>query len=503
MLSYELLGHALESAPDAIVIVGDEGVILFASSRIAALLGYEPHELVGQPIETLLPERMRTRHRTHRAGYTNNAQVRPMGINLELCALRKDCTEIAVEISLSPIHHSGRTLTAAAIRDVTEQKRTRRELLHAREAADRANQAKSRFLATASHDLRQPLQTLALLNGSLRRLVRDPGAKDAIVQQEHAIATMSRLLNALLDISKLESGAIQPEPVDFSVASLFDEMRAEFGELATAKGLALKVETDDLTVHSDPSLVGRILRNLLSNAIKYTQHGQVQLRARSGAAGLVQIAVVDTGIGIPSAKIPFIFDEFFQVGVASNSAREGYGLGLAIVRQLVTLLDLKLEVRSEVGQGTECTLEVPVGMDADVTRPARAAAYTAPAREAAPTILLVDDDQAVRDATAMLLRIDGCEVITAATVGEAKRYASGNCGVDLVVTDYHLNAGETGMQVIAAVNDLLGRRCKAILITGDTSSTMQDMSPDDYVRLVSKPIDADSFLSIVKDLLGP
>ena len=280
MLSPQLLGHALESAPDAIIIVDEAGQILFANSRVLVLFGYEPRELVGQKIETLLPERFRPRHQTHRNQYATDAQVRPMGINLELCGLRKDWTEVPVEISLSPIHYGERTLTAAAIRDVSEQKRIKRELLAAREAADRANQAKSRFLATASHDLRQPLQTLSLLNGSLQRLVTDPVANDAVVQQEHAIATMSRLLNALLDISKLESGAIQPEKADFALATLFDEMRAEFANVAAAKGLELRVEAGALTVRSDASLVGQILRNLLSNAIKYTRQGSVLLRGQ-------------------------------------------------------------------------------------------------------------------------------------------------------------------------------------------------------------------------------
>jgi len=503
MLSSELLGHALESAPDAIVIVDAGGEILFANRRVAVLFGYEPEELVGRQIETLLPERLRTRHQSHRRHYTDNAQVRPMGINMELCALRKDGTEVPVEISLSPIQYGAGMLTAAAIRDVSEQKRIGRDLLHAREAADRANQAKSRFLATASHDLRQPLQTLALLAGSLRRLVSDPIAVEAVAQQEHAIAMMSRLLNALLDISKLESGAIQPDPADFTVASLFEELRAEFANLAASKGLQLRVETrGNLTVHSDPSLVGQILRNLLSNAIKYTQRGWVLLRAQPCAAGAVQVAVSDTGIGIPSGQIPFIFDEFFQVGVASNSTREGYGLGLSIVRRLVALLDLKLEVHSEVGQGTQCTLELPVGDDGGVTQPRIDAPYAAPARAAAPRILLVDDDQAVRDATAMLLRVDGCQVVAAATLEEAIRCVREDPCIDLVVTDYHLGAGKTGLDVIASVREILGNHCKAVLITGDTSSSVQSLPPDDDVHLASKPIDADRFLSIVKGLLG-
>jgi signal transduction histidine kinase len=148
----------------------------------------------------------------------------------------------------------------------------------ARELAERANEGKSRFLATASHDLRQPLQTLSLLNGSLRRLVTDPSATEALSQQEQAIGAMSRLLNALLDISKLESGAIRPEPTDFAVAAMFEELRGEFASNANSKGLKLDIDLCHERVHSDPTLVEQIVRNLLSNAIKYTRQGSVWLR---------------------------------------------------------------------------------------------------------------------------------------------------------------------------------------------------------------------------------
>ena len=217
MLPPALLSHLLESAPDAMLIVDPAGGILFANAQVSALLGYERSELLGQPIEMLLPERFRGAHVAHRKRYGQSPQLRPMGVNLELYALRNDATEVPVEISLSPIRDGGRLLIAAAIRDVTERKRIQIELVQAREAADRANQAKSRFLATASHDLRQPLQTLALLNGSLARIVQDPTAAEAVAQQTRAIEAMSKLLNALLDISKLESGAVRPDPTDSTV----------------------------------------------------------------------------------------------------------------------------------------------------------------------------------------------------------------------------------------------------------------------------------------------
>lgn len=360
VLKPELLAKLLESAPDAIIVVDESGRIDFASREVTPLLGYSPDELLGRSIECLVPERFRDLHLAQRHHYSQNAQARPMGVDLDLCARRKDGAELPVEIALSPIRDGEKLLVAAAIRDMTEQKHIQAEFVRARQAAERANLAKSRFITTASHDLRQPLQTLSLLNGLLRRLVKDPEATEAVAQSDQAIETMSHLLNALLDINKLESGAIQPEPTDFTVGTLFEELHAEFASLAASKGLELRIASAVHCVHSDPSLVGQILRNLVSNAIKYTHTGWVELRAAPRSAA-VCIDVADTGIGIPAGELAYIYDEFYQVGVAGSTRREGYGLGLSIVRRLVTLLNLKLEVRSEVGHGSVFALELPAG----------------------------------------------------------------------------------------------------------------------------------------------
>jgi two-component system, sensor histidine kinase len=503
ILSPELLSNVLQSAPDAIVIVDVEGHIIFASSQVATLFGYHPEELVGQAIEQLLPERYRALHLGHRRSYARNARMRPMGVDLDLYALRKDGTELPVEISLSPIEDGQRTLVAAAIRDVSERKRIQTALTQAREEADRANQAKSRFLATASHDLRQPLQTLSLLNGTLSRIAKDPTASEAIAQQGQAIDAMSRLLNALLDISKLESGAVRPDPTDFAVAALFEELRGEFASLAASKGLALQIDPGGYHVHSDPSLVGQILRNLISNAIKYTKRGSVRVRSLANPPA-VRIEVVDSGVGIPPDQLAYIYDEFYQVGVASNTTREGYGLGLSIVRRLVTLLGLRLEVQSEVGKGSVFALQLPQAQSAPTAhRPTATAATEANVRsQAAPRILLVDDDLGVRNATAMLLKVEGYQVIPAASVAEAVKNAEASPNIDLLITDYHLGQDETGIDVIAAVRAIAGDSLQAILVTGDTSSLIRDLKPDERTRLVSKPIKAEELLALMKTLLA-
>jgi PAS domain S-box-containing protein len=520
--SSELSRSALDAAPDAMIIIDKAGTIRFANRQVSALFGHMHDEIVGQPVEFLMPKRFRERHVAHRHSYVDILRARPMGVGLELLGRRRNGEEFPVEISLSPIESDGQVLVAAAIRDVSERKRTEAELIEARrtaerlwesaeelrraadlarESADRANQGKSRFLATASHDLRQPLQTLSLLNGALRRAISDPEAGQALAQQEQAIGAMSRLLNALLDISKLESGAVKPDPSDFAVSALFEEMRLEFSGLASSKGLELQVSASEDSIHSDRALVEQILKNLLSNAIKYTRHGGVTLRCVHLDPNAIRIEVEDTGIGIPADQLHFIYDEFYQVGVAVNSTREGYGLGLSIVQRLVVLLGAKLEVTSEPGKGSVFTLSLPAGHG-----PAAASPPPVPRaeqkRDGQVHVLLVEDDASVRNATRLLLKSDGYMVTTAAGLAEALERAIAMPRLDLILTDYHLREAETGMQVIAALRERTGRAIRAVLVTGDTSSAVNEFAADPYLRLASKPIKAEVLLDMLKELMS-
>jgi two-component system, sensor histidine kinase len=514
----ELARSALDAAPDAMVIIDASGVVRFANRQLSVLFGHAHDEIVGQRIEQLLPERFRIDHVIHRDAYVQSMRLRPMGADLDLYALRRDGTEFPVEVSLSPVQDGEQVLIAAAIRDITEGKRAKGELIVAREAAeharevadeardaaDRANLAKSRFLATASHDLRQPLQTLALLNGTLLRLVQEPDAVAALSQQELAIGAMSRLLNALLDISKLESGAIKPEIGDFKVAAIFEELRNEFSSIAARKGLDLQIESSGHVLCSDPSLVEQILRNLLSNAIKYTRAGRVVLHCVADGDSKVRIEVTDTGIGIPPDQLPFIYDEFYQVGVPTNSTRDGYGLGLSIVQRLVKLLNLGFDVRSEPGKGSAFSLVLPGRMAyAPPASPETERVAPKPAAQAQKThVLLVEDDGSVRDATRMLLRVEGFRVSAVGSLKEARQAASASPDVGLLVTDYHLGGSETGTQVVSTLREQLGRPLKAVLITGDTSSAMREIAVDEMVRLASKPIKADELLAMMRELLA-
>ena len=521
-LSAELARSVLDAAPDAMIIVDEAGTVCFANRQVSSLFGYSRDQVIGMDIEQLMPERFRRRHVAHRQEYEQALRSRAMGEGLALFGRRVDGSEFPVEISLSPIRTPEQLLIAAAIRDVSDRKRVEKELRvaresserarqaadhlraiadEARESADRANQAKSRFLATASHDLRQPLQTLALLNGILRRVVGEPSALEALAQQEQAIGAMTRLLSALLDISKLESGAIKPELADFTIGTLFEGLRREFASIAASKNLELQVSSGGECLHSDPALVEQIMKNLVSNAIKYTRAGGRVVIGSRREDDSVRLEVRDTGIGIAADQIAYIYDEFYQVGVPASSSREGYGLGLSIVQGLVKLLNLHLEATSEVGKGSVFSLIVPLGQSLRATaQPAAAAARASPAGR--PRVLLVEDDAGVRDATRMLLSVEGYRVSAVASLQEALRSAREQGAPDLLITDYHLSGGELGTQVIAALRADVSTEVRAVLVTGDTSTVVKHMPNDPRLRIASKPIDAEQLLSVLKELLS-
>ena len=219
----------------------------------------------------------------------------------------------------------------------------------------------------------------------------------------------------------------------------------------------------------------------------------------------VRLEVLDTGIDIPASQLPYICDEFYQVDVPSNTRRDGYGLGLSIVQRIAKLLDVKLDVHSVIGHGSTFALTVPVGrVPVAPTRAGGPPAATA-ARSAArsPHVLFVEDDEAVRSATRLLLKVAGYRVTAAASLAEALDCARRHADIDLLVTDYHLGGNDTGMQAITAVRAQLGPDLRAVLVTGDTSSAVSELSCDARTRITSKPINADDFLALLEALVRP
>ncbi|HET7133819.1 MAG TPA: PAS domain-containing sensor histidine kinase, partial [Gammaproteobacteria bacterium] len=305
-LSGQLAKTLLDLAPDATVVVNAAGRIVFANAQIERTFGYSPLELVGQPVETLLPQRFREAHPRHREQFAAKPRLRPMGAGLQLYGLHRDGREFPVEISLSPVDTGEGMLVVAAIRDATARQDKEDQLVE-------ANRSKSRFLAAASHDLRQPLQTLNLLN---RAAARQAGAnvqlQGILERQQRALDSMSALLASVLDISKLDSGAVVASPAPCALEEIFEQVRYDFEPQAADKGLRLIVEPSAEAAHTDRELLRRLVSNLLSNAIRYTNEGSVQLRCvRTGDS--LYLEVRDTGIGIPADQLERVFEEFYQV----------------------------------------------------------------------------------------------------------------------------------------------------------------------------------------------
>jgi PAS domain S-box-containing protein len=354
----EITQHLLRFSPDALVVVDNQGRIRFANDTVTELFGYAPAQLIDQSLDMLVPERLRGRHHQHLGGYFNQPRNREMGAAItDLFARRADGTEFAAGIRLAPFRIGEKLYVAAAIRDATERRQINDDLVTARQEADRANRAKSRFLATASHDLRQPLQSIKMLNASLVRLAKDADMANLLQHQQQAIEGMARLLNALLDISRLESGAIQPKLAAVALPDLFAELRTEFESVARDGGLHLNVHFLPWVVQTDRVLFNQLLQNLIGNAIKYTDRGAVTLTGEVEEQGLT-LKVVDSGIGIPADKLERIFDEYYQVDT-HGAKRLGVGLGLAIVKEVARLLGFRLKIRSQLGQGTEVSIAIP------------------------------------------------------------------------------------------------------------------------------------------------
>jgi two-component system CheB/CheR fusion protein len=389
--------------------------------------------------------------------------------------------------------------------DITERRHVADELGIAKRQADLANAAKSRFLAAASHDLRQPLQTLALLQGLLARNVDSDKGKKLVARLDETLGAMSGMLNTLLDINQIEAGTVHAEMTDFPVAHLLDQLREEFTYHAQAKGLTLRVVTCGLTINSDPRLLEQMIRNLLSNALKYTRRGKILLGCRRHD-GRVSIEVWDTGIGIPDTELQAIFEEYHQLDNAARERSRGLGLGLSIVNRLGALLGHQVRVRSRPGRGSVFSIEIKLPVTRTET-PLGASPLdqSHPASEPVHhvgSILVIEDDPDVRELLEVFLRDEGHEVATAYDGIRARELvAGGMVRPDLILADYNLPNGMNGAAVAAKLREALHHPVPAIILTGDISTgTMSSVALQEFVQL-NKPVKLNELANAIQRLL--
>ncbi|NLY65470.1 MAG: response regulator, partial [Alcaligenaceae bacterium] len=356
--------------------------------------------------------------------------------------------------------------TVAIYTDITAIKEAERREQQARQTAERANEAKSRFLAAASHDLRQPLHAIGILASVLRNQLQTDDSHETLSSIESCLQTMNNLFDSLLDISKLDAGVIKPEPRPMILADLLSSVHREFHPYAQSKNLKFRVLPSQDTTVSDPGMLGRILRNLVSNALKYTVTGGVIVGVRMSPSGL-RIEVYDTGIGFHDHQLSDMFAEFKQLDTG-RFKQQGLGLGLSIASRLSDMLGHSLTATSRPGRGSRFTIHVPLykAMKTIISSDETNIFINQDFKN--KCVWVVDDDQDILDAMQKLLSGWGCEVITAAS--RAQVQASRNKRMpDLLLVDFHLTESLNGLDIIKQIAGMTDRQFSAVVITGDTS----------------------------------
>jgi CheY-like chemotaxis protein len=325
--------------------------------------------------------------------------------------------------------------------------------------------------------------------------------RELLQQQERAIEGMTRMLNALLDISRLESGAIEPQVVDVPLTETLHQLSTEFESVAQARGIALRVEPVALTVATDRTLFYQLLQNLVGNALKYTDQGEVRVSCVSGSAALT-ITVSDTGIGIPADKLDRIFDEYYQVDT-QGAKRMGVGLGLAIVKEVARLLGFSVSISSRVGEGTQATVSIPKQYLAASAAGAGSTVNAEPTGGATrrSRVLLVEDNDGVRLATELFLRFEGFHVESASSAAEAEILFEQFQRGDVIVADYHLDGRNTGLELLTRLRQRLGCDVPGVVLSGDLPSMLRTVrAPVPNCRFLSKPVDTAALLDAIDEL---
>jgi two-component system CheB/CheR fusion protein len=421
---------------------------------------------------------------------------------MPLLAQRRDGSKFRTEIRLAPIKTPDGLVFAAAVRDATESEQIVSMMAAARETADEANATKGRFLAAASHDLRQPLQTLRLLNGTLKRLAREPMMLEVLEQEERALGTMSELLNALLNVSKLESGTVLPTISQVSLDDIFDDLKQQFVSPAKLKNLDLQIIAPALMLNTDSTLLREMIQNLLANAVRYTDAGRVGLRVRIDQERTF-IEVEDTGVGIPPAIVERVFDDFFQAAAHGETHRGGVGLGLGIVRRLSRMLELPIDVTSTVGVGTRFAIEITRIVCMQPARSVASLPLQSTTKKAGRRIILVEDEQAMRIALRTYLQLDDHEVYLAGSLQELESVLGElKSAPDIIISDYHLGNVERGSDAIERIRIKFDKHIPAIVLTGDTSRIPASLGEQRSTRMLNKPVDVQLLTATMDELLS-
>jgi len=465
--------------------IGLDEIVRFNASRGAYGPG-DSEDFVAERVAALLYEDQPTRLRlfsSHRVIEVRSARLPDGGVVTTYTDVTQTVqTEEALEAANVLLEHRVDERTA-------QLKRLNAELARAKTVAEEANLSKTRFLAAASHDILQPLNAARLYASSLAESANQAGREeraDLAHNVDVSLEAVEEIIGALLDISRLDAGAMKPEISDVPIADLMQMLDIEFAPLARTKGLQLRFVLSSLSIRTDRRLMRRLMQNLVSNALKYTVTGRVLVGCRR-TSGFARIEVWDTGLGVPADKRLAIFQEFHRLDQGARVAR-GLGLGLSIVERLSRLLGHPVEVNSWPGKGSVFFVSAPIGAPAAPGREAPPAEQLVAGEPlAALRILVIDNEPRVLDGMRTLLERWGCRATTAKDLTEARVAVAASGPPDVIIADYHLDEGD-GIGTIRALREDLGRAVPAILATADRSPEVRDLAASEEIVVLNKPV---------------
>lgn len=472
------------------------GYIVSWNEGAGRLYGWTAEEVVGKSAEMLYPAEERAEAAKCLQEVRENGRYEGEGVRI-----RKDGSRFWAHAVITPLWDEKANLRGfvRVSKDITDRRQAEIALRTAKEEAERANVAKSNFLAAASHDLRQPVQALVFFTTALEAKIQNGDAAPLLGELKDSLNAMHGLLNALLDVSRLDAGVVTPEIVNVPLSAVLTRLTADFSPLAAQRHIELTMVTCSAIVRTDPVLLGRIIQNFLSNAVKYTPGGRILVGCRRRGQA-VRIEVWDTGVGIARDELSEIFQEFYQIGNTERDRSQGLGLGLAIVQRLSRLLDVPVTVRSKEGKGSVFALDVPlVGYD----HSRNIAHLTTEKRQDKPVVLVIDDEISVLRGLKLVIDAWGYDVLTATSEDEAlELLAKRGQPPDIIVADYRLRAGRTGAEAIAHIRDLFNRAIPSVIITGDTAPERIREARAHGLDILHKPVQPSALKSVIVDAVG-
>jgi PAS domain S-box-containing protein len=482
----------LEVAPDGILEVDRDGLIVLCNAATERIFGYRREELLGRSVEILIPEGSHAAHRKHRANYWERPVTRPMGQGLTLHAQRKDGARFPVEISLSPVRSEDGFRVTAIIRDVTDRKiaeeqirAVNQQLQQRNQEVERANRLKSEFLASMSHELRTPLHTILGFTELLAEEVDGPlneRQKRFVTHVYQDAQHLLELINDILDLSKIEAGKMEIRREVFDARQAVEEVVASLQGQATGKNLTIDNRMPgDCAVSADRVRFKEIFYNLLSNAVKFTlEGGRVEI-LEENRGGTVHFSVSDTGIGIDRKELASIFDKFYQVGSTTKGVREGTGLGLAITKQLVEMHGGTICVESTPGKGSKFSFTVPDEAEKNGKK--------------GPVILIVEDDPSAQELLVTYLEPRGFQTAVASTIQRAIELARAS-KPQAVTLDLGL-PGYSGWRALEELHDRAEFRDVPIIVVSvrddDNSARARGAA-----AFLQKPLKRDTLLNVLR-----